>query len=118
MVALHLKSRINVLPSLTPASNVDNQVIFFHFCSKNAIFSSIGWGAGELRRIRDTAQVFQLLLAEIVVPKAEVALTSKSFNKLSRRDLKLLLSIPAAPYLFFCPFECASTSQYSCKNVT
>ena len=46
-----------------PTFNVDNQVIFTLFVEKNAIFSNIDKGDS---RIRDTAQVSQLLLAGIV----------------------------------------------------
>ena len=48
-----------------PTFNVDNQVIFFSFVGKNAIFSNIdegGWG------IRNIAQGSQLLFAGIVAP--------------------------------------------------
>ena len=55
-----------------PTFNVDNQVIFALFVGKNALFSNIDYGG---RGIRDTAQVYQLLLAAIVAPRLATRLS-------------------------------------------
>ena len=52
--------------SPTPTYNVDNRVIFSLFVGRNAIISNIDWRGW---RIRDPAQVSQLLLAGIVVKR-------------------------------------------------